>query len=281
MTVSVQGPASAVPYWRGSWRIASAIAWLGASACVSNPAPPPRAEPQPVMRVEHRATPLDGVGQLLLVTTPGWNATTATLSRWERDAATGAWQQLGATESAVVGRAGLAWADDSLVGPDPAPLKREGDGRSPAGLFPLDTIFGFRTTLPLAASALPYVMLQPGSECVDDASSRFYNTVVDRARVSLVDWTSSERMRAIEQYEFGVIVGYNATPPRAGRGSCIFLHIWAGPQSATAGCTALDRVSLSRITAWLRHDRRPTLVQLTRRDYERLRRAWDLPTPTT
>jgi L,D-peptidoglycan transpeptidase YkuD (ErfK/YbiS/YcfS/YnhG family) len=69
----------------------------------------------------------------------------------------------------------------------------------------------------------------------------------------------------------GVIVGYNAAPPTKGRGSCIFLHIWAGPRSTTAGCTAMDASELDQLTRWLDRVRRPVLVQLPRAEYERLR----------
>lgn len=257
------------------------IPLLLVSGCATHPAPVPVTAASARADVVRSVTPLDGVGQLVLVTTSGWNATTATLSRWERDDRTGQWRQLGAPEAAVVGRAGLAWANDSLVGPDVAPVKREGDGRAPAGIFPLDTIFGFQAADVAPRFGLPYLALQPGSECVDDPASRHYNTIVDRSRVGAVDWASSERMREISQYRRGVTVGYNVTPPRAGRGSCIFLHIWAGPQSVTFGCTAFDAGSLEGLAQWLRRDRRPMLVQLTQREFARLQAAWGLPTPTS
>ena len=95
--------------------------------------------------------------------------------------------------------------------------------------------------------------------------------------VGPVDWTSAEHMRTIAQYRLGVIVGYNAAPPRRGLGSCIFLHIWAGPSSTTTGCTAMDAGALAETMAWLDPARRPTLVQLPSAAYGRLRGAWGLP----
>jgi len=74
-----------------------------------------------------------------------------------------------------------------------------------------------------------------------------------------------------------VIVGYNAMPPVKGRGSCIFLHIWAGPESHTAGCTALDESELRRVIMWLDPEKRPAFVQLTVSDYSNLRARWTLP----
>ena len=190
---------------------------------------------------------------------------------------------MGAPTAIVTGRTGLAWGigfDGVDVDPAavaPAPHKEEGDGRSPAGAFPLDTLFGYENALDPAALRMPYVTLTGASDCVDDERSLHYNTVVSRDVVSRIDWNSAEHMRAIGQYRIGVIVGYNAKPPIPGRGSCIFLHIWAGPSSTTAGCTALDEAALADIMRWLDRAKRPMLVQLTAREYERLRDRWRLP----
>jgi D-alanyl-D-alanine dipeptidase len=74
-----------------------------------------------------------------------------------------------------------------------------------------------------------------------------------------------------------VIVGYNASPPIKGRGSCIFLHIWAGPDSHTAGCTAFDEAMLREMMLWLDPEKRPLLVQLTADHYKKLEASWRLP----
>jgi D-alanyl-D-alanine dipeptidase len=232
------------------------------------PAPPPRA-----------ASPIDRAQQIVVVTTADWDSTTGVLRRFERPSASAEWRSVGVPAAIVTGRTGLAWGVgfDSLSIQPTAPHKHEGDGRSPAGAFPLDTLFGYANDLPVAALRMPYVALDEMSDCVDDVESVHYNTVVSRTAVPRVDWTSAEHMRAIGQYRIGVIVGYNATPPVKGRGSCIFLHIWAGPASTTAGCTALDAAALADIVQWLDRSRSPMLVQLPEREYERLRGAWSLP----
>ncbi|HYD53974.1 MAG TPA: hypothetical protein VEA99_15165, partial [Gemmatimonadaceae bacterium] len=66
-------------------------------------------------------------------------------------------------------------------------------------------------------------------------------------------------------------------PPRAGRGSCIFLHLWDGPQSVTAGCTAMEEPHLRALARWLDLARRPALVQLTAGAYAERREGWGLP----
>ena len=221
--------------------------------------------------------PLARAQQLVLVVTADWNATTGTLRRFTRGDASDAWRAEAAWVPVVVGRTGLAWGDESLAAALGQPIKHEGDGRSPAGAFPLDTAFGFAARSELSWLRLPYAALTPGADCVDDESSAYYNTVVDRATVPRVDWNSAEHMRQIAQYRLGVIVGYNAAPPARGRGSCIFLHIWSGPSSTTAGCTALDAGALESLMRWLDRAQHPVLVQLPAAEYDRLRSAWHLP----
>ena len=222
------------------------------------------------------ATPLDGARQMVLVVTPAWDSTTGTLRRFERTSDEAPWQPVGEALPIVVGRTGVAW-DDSQARPAVGePVKREGDGRSPAGAFPLDAAFGFDIRQIVSWVRLPYIRLRTTTECVDDSRSAHYNTIVDRDSVARVDWTSSEKMREIEQYAYGVHVAYNA-PPRPSRGSCIFLHIWAGPRSVTAGCTAMSEPALKELMGWVDPERRPMLVQLPASAMERMRVQWRLP----
>ena len=255
-------------FLRRAW-LASATALL--TACHAAPGPLPVAPLGPAAAAE----------QLVVVTTTGWDSTTGELRRFVRDGAGAPWRQEGVAVPIVVGRTGLAWGVgfDRLAAagaPTAGPSKHEGDGRSPAGVFPLDTAFGFAPADSMSWVRLPYVPLQPTSECVDDTASTHYNTVVDRGAVP-VDWQSAEHMRQVAQYRVGLIVGYNAAPPVKARGSCIFVHIWAGPRSTTVGCTALDATELARLVAWLDPRARPVIVQVPASVYERVRDEWRLP----
>jgi L,D-peptidoglycan transpeptidase YkuD (ErfK/YbiS/YcfS/YnhG family) len=216
--------------------------------------------------------------QLVVVTTAGWDSTTGELRRFSRDHPYAYWREEGRRVPIVVGRTGLAWGvgfDSAAVAG--APHKREGDGRSPAGIFPIDTAFGFAPTDSMRSLHLPYVALTSNSECVDDTASAHYNTVVDRSAVPSVDWQSSEKMRKVGQYQLGAIIGYNAAPPVKARGSCIFFHIWNGPRSTTVGCTALDATELARLIEWLDRKSQPVVVQIPASVYPHLRQTLGLP----
>ena len=214
--------------------------------------------------------------QLIVVTTPAWDSVSGTLQRYERVSATAPWRAEGPAVPIVVGQTGLAWGDEALARRRD-PRKREGDGKAPAGRFPLGSAFGFASREEAGWIRLPYTPLEGDTECVDDAASTHYNRVVDRSDVGRVDWSSSERMRSIDLYRLGVIVRYNAQPVRRGRGSCIFLHIWRAEGSPTSGCTAMPASDLETVVRWLDPRRGPQLVQLPRAEYARLRRAWSLP----
>jgi zinc D-Ala-D-Ala dipeptidase len=215
--------------------------------------------------------------QLVVVTTPDWSSTSGSMRRFERRSPTSAWRALDQPVSVVVGRTGIAWGVGFDEISSEGPHKHEGDGKAPAGIFPLDTVFGFAPRDSMRDVKPPYVQLLPTTDCVDDTASSHYNTVVDKASVPRVDWNSAEHMRQVPLYKMGVIVGYNSISPVRSRGSCIFLHIWAGPQSHTAGCTAFDATRLLDMIIWLDPSKRPLLVQLTANDYANLRTEWKLP----
>lgn len=221
---------------------------------------------------------LAGATQLLVVTTPDWDATAGELRRYVRDGAASPWRPDGGSIPIVVGRTGLAWGvgfDALAEGSEPH--KREGDGKSPAGVFPLGTAFGFAPPDSAQWVKLPWLQLTATTECVDDTASAQYTNVLDRSAVPRVDWASSERMRSIGVYRLGAVIAYNETPPVNGRGSCVFLHIWGGPDSHTAGCTAMDAGELERLLGWLDPEADPVVVQVPAHAYARLRGVWGLP----
>lgn len=220
--------------------------------------------------------------QLVVVTTAGWDSIPGELQRFLRADVHSQWRREGNAVPIVVGRTGVAWgvgfdnyADAGAL--TAGPRKVEGDGRSPAGIFPINTAFGFAPADSAKWIRLPYLSLTSNSECVDDTSSVHYNAVIDRSAVSSVDWQSAEHMRRVAQYRLGMIIDYNASPPVKARGSCIFFHIWAGPRSPTVGCTALDSTELARVVAWLDPRARPMVVQLPAEVYRRVSSEWGLP----
>jgi len=214
--------------------------------------------------------------QLLLVVAADWACSNARLHRYQRLGVTAPWVSAGPPLEVSLGRSGLAWAQEFATPALTGPVKREGDGCSPAGAFPLTALFG--TSTPAGGARLPWLQATPDLKCVDDPASRHYNRIVDRNSVDRIDWNSCEDMlRADGRYEVGAVVGCNVEPAVPGAGSCIFLHIREAPGAPTAGCTALARDDMAALAGWLDGARSPWLVQLPRAAYTDLRGPWRLP----
>lgn len=221
----------------------------------------------------------DSAMQMIVSMTAGWDSVPATLQRYERASAGAPWRAVGEPIQANVGRAGLGWGTGLHAShPADGPVKREGDGRAPAGVYRLSSAFGYAAPGDVPWIRLPYFQSDASIECVDDLRSRYYNRRVDRDTIPAPDWASHEEMRRPDDlYEWGVWVDHNSAPPAPGGGSCIFLHVWGGPGVSTSGCTAMAEDDLRAVLAWLDPRARPVLVQLPRDVYGALRGAWTLP----
>ena len=159
-------------------------------------------------------------------------------------------------------------------------MKREGDGRSPAGVFAIGEAFGYAAT---ATTALPYAPMQASDYCVDVSGSPLYNRIVD-ANVVGADAIkgATEPMRrdlhadGDQRYRLGFVIEHNPRQVAMG-GSCIFAHLWKSPSDPTTGCTAMDSATMDALVGWLRPDRNPVFVLLPLPAYTTLRAAWALP----
>ena len=224
------------------------------------------------------ATPVHGARQLIVVTTPNWNATNAHLQAFERTA--GGWKAHDAGFDVSLGRSGSAWGIGVHPQQTDGPQKREGDGRSPAGIFNIGPAFGYAEHI---SSAMPYQPMLASSYCMDVPASPLYNQIVDAAKVGEAAVKgSTEAMRldlhnnGDRRYREGFVIEHNpAAVP--GQGSCIFAHLWRQPGEATAGCTAMEPERMSALLEWLSPEAKPLFVLLPDAEYQRLQRSWGLP----
>ena len=217
--------------------------------------------------------------QRIVVTTRGWNDAKATVQLFARaEAEPGAWRSLGKPFPAVIGVHGFAWGIGLHgTGASDAPFKVEGDRRAPAGVFRLYSVFGLASPDRVRFLRFPYRQVISTTEAVDDPHSRYYNRIVNREIISRPDWLTSQSMQRVGgRYQFGIMVEHN-WGQLPGYGSCIFLHLWAGADQGTLGCTAMGSPDLSRLLHWLDARQNPLVVQLPLAEYDRLRTAWDLP----
>ncbi|MFV1995465.1 MAG: L,D-transpeptidase [Verrucomicrobiales bacterium] len=216
--------------------------------------------------------------QVIVAVAPGWNDHRARLQGYERVG--GSWRPLFAEPIPVLlGRSGLAWGRGVHQVPrgHSAPVKRERDGRAPAGCFAIGSIYGYAPRLPSGAS-FRYRQVTRWDAWVDDPANPYYNRhlVIDPRKVP--PWFESQKMRHGDAaYAWLVEIRHNSDPPVPGAGSAIFFHIRRGEDRATAGCTSMEESNLVRMIRWLRADGKPHYVLLPAKDYEGLKRFWGLP----
>ena len=203
--------------------------------------------------------------QALVVSSSDWNATRGTLQRYVYHHRV--WHRVGAPLPITLGRNGMAWGRGvHTLPPSAHVIKREGDGRSPAGIFALGSAFGYEKL----SIAYPYHVSRPTEQCVDDSTSVHYNRIVDRAQLERIDYNSSEEMvQSRDVYRYGIVVHHN-TPPTPMGGSCIFIHI---SDHATAGCTAMSEDAMVMILRWLDPDQHPILIQAPQEQIQGLLRS--------
>ena len=211
------------------------------------------------------ATLLEHATQHVVVVVQDERDSTGAMYRYERSGQ--GWQRVGGPVRASLGAGGVN-------------KTREGDRRSPSGVYGLPAAFGYGERPP-SGVRMPYIALRSETECVDDPASPHYNRIIHPSELPHGKaWKSSEMMRrdlyaGDDLYKLGVLVAYNthdpasvATGPPAG--SCIFLHIWRGPDRPTVGCTAFAEEEMVSLLRWLDPTASPVLVQGTRADLQKM-----------
>ena len=119
-----------------------------------------------------------------------------------------------------------------------AELRKEGDGTTPKGAFPISFAFGFAEK---ENTKLPYRQIKKNSVWSDEKGS--YN-----------QWVESNRYVSGEQlwnykicYEKALAIGFNQNPVVYGRGSAIFLHIKAPDTWESSGCVTVEKSSMEEL----------------------------------
>lgn len=204
--------------------------------------------------------------QLLVVTTKSWSTTTGSLQRYKLHDTS--WKKVGKEIDVKLGRNGLGWGIGLHEVPKDAKIiKKEGDGKAPAGIFKLKQAFGYASF----KIEYPYEVYKETDHCVDDVNSKYYNKIVDSIKIER-DYKSHERMKfPKDYYKYGIVVDHNGITEGArskkGAGSCIFIHIKNVP---TAGCTVMNESEIQEVLRWLDSTAEPLLVQGTQKDIESL-----------
>jgi len=126
-------------------------------------------------------------------------------------------------------------------------LKREGDGASPVGIWPIRLVLYRADKMIRPETALPVRAIRPADAWCDVAGDRNYNRLVRLPYATL-----HERLWRDDQlYDICVVLGHNDRPRVQGLGSAIFMHVARQGYTPTEGCVALGLGDLRHLLAVL------------------------------
>lgn len=151
--------------------------------------------------------------------------------------AAGTLSGFGETLPASFGRSGAIAAAD----------KREGDGATPLGVWPIRAALLRPDRMAAPATRVPWRWLRQGDGWSDDAADPAYN----RPIIHPHSFSAERLWRGDHAYDVIVILGHNDSPPLAPFGSAIFLHCTQPDRRPTEGCIAIDRPQLAAWLDWL------------------------------
>ncbi|MBR2840393.1 MAG: L,D-transpeptidase family protein [Bacilli bacterium] len=129
-------------------------------------------------------------------------------------------------------------------------LKKEGDMKTPLGLYNLGVCFGKKSI----SNSYPFVLIDENTYFVDDVNSKYYNCFVQidkkvetygKSYIHFTDkkeFNSAEHMIDYDEYECGIFVEYNVNPTIKSKGSAIFIHIKGN--SYTLGCIGVSKCDM-------------------------------------
>lgn len=200
--------------------------------------------------------------QMAVVISDELNATNAQLQRYEKK---GVWNKVGEKIPVTLGRSGLGYSAFKQ------PLKKEGDGRSPSGMYPITSIFGYDQN---STFKLPYWYADEHLYCIDDVNDTRYNKILRIYDKNSLPSSYEVMRRSDGVYRYGAVIGYNDSAQR-GRGSCIFIHLNHSDKRPTSGCTAMDEGALKTLLAWLDGSKKPHILQIVKSECGKYKKEFE------
>ncbi len=121
--------------------------------------------------------------------------------------------------------------------------KREGDGKSPAGSWPVREVFYRKDRITLPKLSVTHREITKQDGWCDDPLSDDYNRHVKLP----FDFSHEEMWREDPLYDIVIVLGHNDQPVVKDLGSAIFFHLAHDDYRGTEGCIAVSCSDMLRI----------------------------------
>lgn len=194
--------------------------------------------------------------QLVTVEASGYGTDIATVTLWQKSGS--CWQLAAGPWSGYIGHNGFA----------PPGQKREGDGKTPTGIYGFGpVVYGIWSNPGVNES---YQQLDCGDWWDADSSSPTYNTFQDLACNYNPPFNNGSSEKLWEQttaYTHFAVIDYN-TARVPGAGSGIFFHASTG--GGTAGCVSVPQTDLDWFLRWMEPSQAPLIAMGTASEITRL-----------
>ena len=120
-----------------------------------------------------------------------------------------------------------------------AKRKKEGDKKTPAGLFSLGKVYYRKDKIRNLKTNLKKIVIKKKMAWCDDPNNKFYN------KLTFTNDKSKEKLyRKDNLYNIIVVINYNIKPIIKNKGSAIFIHLAKKNYSGTMGCIGLKKKDL-------------------------------------
>lgn len=133
--------------------------------------------------------------------------------------------------------------------------KKEGDGCTPVGSFPLRRAFYRADRVAKPTTVLEINATLPNFGWCDDTESDSYNTFVDLP----FPFSHEDLWLQSSYYDIMAVIGYNDDPVVVGAGSAIFFHV-TPDYNGTAGCVAISQDDIAWVLSNINTD---TLIEIS------------------
>lgn len=183
-------------------------------------------------------------GQVLVVTEKSF-LFLSSISVYFLEKSNGGWRQAMDPVEAVIGKNGFAAPGE----------KREGDGKTPSGLFRLGMAFGYPEEVD---TKMPYRQALDDDIWVDDPDAADYNRWVKKEQTKANSYEILKRDDSL--YQYAIVIEYNTDPVIKDHGSAIFLHIRAASGEPTAGCVAVTEENMLEFLYRLDPKKKPVIL---------------------